>query len=106
MRCASLGIRFDYALATSPARRIAIKYQTRIRPRGCTHANAVDEGEQACITMECIAVACLHNFWRKTNAGHVSLGQLKVMSAIESCRTAALGAAPPFFAADAARPCR
>jgi hypothetical protein len=29
--------------------------------------------------------------WRKTNAGHVSLGQLKVMSAIENCRTAALG---------------
>jgi hypothetical protein len=29
--------------------------------------------------------------WRKANAGHVSLGQLKVMSAIEHCRTAALG---------------
>ena len=29
--------------------------------------------------------------WRKANAGHVSLGQLKVMSAIESCRTVALG---------------
>jgi Putative transposase/Transposase zinc-binding domain len=29
--------------------------------------------------------------WRKANSGHVSLGQLKVMSAIESCRTAALG---------------
>ncbi len=29
--------------------------------------------------------------WRGANAGHVSLGQLKVMSAIESCRTAALG---------------
>ncbi len=29
--------------------------------------------------------------WRAANAGHVSLGQLKVMSAIESCRTAALG---------------
>jgi ssDNA-binding Zn-finger/Zn-ribbon topoisomerase 1 len=29
--------------------------------------------------------------WRKANAGHVSLDQLKVMSAIESCRTAALG---------------
>jgi len=29
--------------------------------------------------------------WRKANAGHVSLGQLKAMSAIESCRTAALG---------------
>jgi len=29
--------------------------------------------------------------WRKANAGHVSLGQLKVMSAIENCRTSALG---------------
>jgi hypothetical protein len=29
--------------------------------------------------------------WRKANAGHISLGQLKVMSAIESCRTVALG---------------
>jgi len=29
--------------------------------------------------------------WRKANAGHLSLVQLKVMSAIESCRTAALG---------------
>ena len=29
--------------------------------------------------------------WRIANAGHVSLDQLKVMSAIETCRTAALG---------------
>ena len=29
--------------------------------------------------------------WRQANAGHVSLGKLKVMSAVESCRTAALG---------------
>jgi Transposase zinc-binding domain/Putative transposase len=29
--------------------------------------------------------------WRQANAGHVSLGQLKVMAAIENCRTAALG---------------
>ena len=29
--------------------------------------------------------------WRRANAGHVSLDQLKVMSAIERCRTAALG---------------
>jgi hypothetical protein len=29
--------------------------------------------------------------WRQANSGRVSLGQLKVMSAIESCRTAALG---------------
>ena len=29
--------------------------------------------------------------WRTANAGHVSLAQLKAMSAIETCRTAALG---------------
>ena len=29
--------------------------------------------------------------WRCARAGHLSLGQLKVMSAIEACRTAALG---------------
>ena len=29
--------------------------------------------------------------WRAANAGHVSLEQLKVMSAVERCRTAALG---------------
>jgi hypothetical protein len=29
--------------------------------------------------------------WRRANAGHVSLGQLQVMSAIEQCRSAVLG---------------
>src|ERR1039457_4508510 len=29
--------------------------------------------------------------WREANRGHVNLGQLKVMGAIERCRTAALG---------------
>lgn len=29
--------------------------------------------------------------WRAKNAGHLSLGQLRVMSAVEACRTAALG---------------
>ena len=29
--------------------------------------------------------------WRRANAGHVSLSQLKVMSSIETCRTEALG---------------
>jgi hypothetical protein len=29
--------------------------------------------------------------WRHVNAGHISLAQLKVMSAIENCRSAALG---------------
>ncbi len=29
--------------------------------------------------------------WRQAQQGHLSLGQLKVMSAIEQCRSAALG---------------
>ena len=29
--------------------------------------------------------------WRREQAGHLSLGQLKVMSAMEHCHTAALG---------------
>ena len=29
--------------------------------------------------------------WRQSQRGHLSLGQLKVMSAIEQCRSAALG---------------
>jgi Transposase zinc-binding domain len=29
--------------------------------------------------------------WREANRGHLSHAQLKVMSAIEACRTAALG---------------
>ena len=29
--------------------------------------------------------------WRRANVGHVSLDQMKAMSAIERCRTAALG---------------
>jgi len=37
------------------------------------------------------AIAILLAAWRKANSGHVSLVQLKVMSAIEACRTAALG---------------
>jgi hypothetical protein len=33
--------------------------------------------------------------WRHTERGHLSLGQLKVMSAIEQCRSAALGGHSP-----------
>jgi hypothetical protein len=42
--------------------------------------------------LEVADIFCDHGpAWRKTNAGHVSLEQLKVMAAIENCRTAALG---------------
>ncbi len=34
---------------------------------------------------------CYGKAWRTENAGHLSLGQLRVMSAIEACRTVALG---------------
>src|SRR5262245_48199786 len=33
--------------------------------------------------------------WREANRGHISLEQMKVMSAIERCRTAALGGQVP-----------
>jgi hypothetical protein len=38
-----------------------------------------------------VADIFLNHGRRRANAGHVSLCRLKVMSAIESCRTAALG---------------
>ena len=39
--------------------------------------------------LEVADIFCEHGAaWRRANAGHVSLGQLKVMSAIERCRTA------------------
>jgi putative transposase/transposase-like zinc-binding protein len=42
--------------------------------------------------LEVADIFCDHGpAWRQANAGHVSLDQLKVMSAIERCRTAALG---------------
>lgn len=42
--------------------------------------------------LEVADIFCDHGAaWRRANAGHVSLDQLKVMTAIERCRTAALG---------------
>jgi hypothetical protein len=43
-------------------------------------------------SLEVAAVFRCHGAaWRRSQAGHLSLGQLKVMSAIERCRSAALG---------------
>jgi hypothetical protein len=42
--------------------------------------------------LEVADIFCSHGVtWRKANAGHLSLGQLQAMAAIEACRTAALG---------------
>jgi len=46
----------------------------------------------ACSALEVADIFRAHGpAWRRQQAGHVSLGQLKVMSAIEQCRSAALG---------------
>ena len=51
-----------------------------------------DHGRMARPRLEVADVFRAHGAaWRKANASHVSLGQLKVMSAIETCRTSALG---------------
>lgn len=43
-------------------------------------------------SLEVADIFCSHGLaWRRANAGHVSLEQMKVMSAVERCRTAALG---------------
>src|SRR4029077_3946238 len=55
---------------------------SRLQPRPCSRLR---------VTPSTWAPASAGAAWRQANAGHVSLGQLKVMSAIESCRTAALG---------------
>ena len=42
--------------------------------------------------LEVADIFCDHGpAWREANRGHISLEQMKVMSAIERCRTAALG---------------
>lgn len=45
-----------------------------------------------CLALEVADIFRTHGpSWRKAQPGHLSLGQLKVMSAIEQCRTASLG---------------
>src|SRR5271154_6050137 len=68
-------------------------------PSGQAHAASAEEGRAASVTAHvarpALEVADIFRdhgaAWRQANRGHVSLLQLKVMSAIENCRTAALG---------------
>src|SRR5271166_3030207 len=56
------------------------------------HAPAQRAGAQRLRAMEVADILREHGpAWREANRGHASLDQLKVMSAIERCRTAALG---------------
>jgi hypothetical protein len=52
-------------------------------------------GDTAAVSRPSLEVADIFHrhgaAWRAAQAGHLSLGQLKVMAAIEACRTAALG---------------
>jgi integrase/recombinase XerD len=70
---------------TSPLDRFAPLSEERARPGGWPAAVRRPGLEVADIFHRHGAA------WRKANAGHVSLDQLKVMSAIEHCRSAALG---------------
>src|SRR5215216_1097646 len=71
----------------SSARSIALRASSRRAPNYPPEARRVSRP-----SLEVADIFRGHGpAWRRANAGHVSLGQLKVMSAIESCRTAALG---------------
>src|SRR5712672_4261175 len=60
--------------------------------RRCGAAGAVATPAMARPALEVADIFRDHGpAWREANRGHVSLDQLKVMSAIERCRTAALG---------------
>ena len=72
--------------ATSKARSSAWASTSRADPR------PPDRRRMARPRLEVADVFRAHGAaWRKANAGHLSLAQLKVRSAIETCRTSALG---------------
>jgi hypothetical protein len=80
---------------TRPCLRIfAVSSSIRRRP-ACADTREEREGPAAGVTAPCPVQRWRSHgaAWRQANAGHVSLDQLKVMSAIERCRTAALGPA-------------
>src|SRR3981081_2036986 len=81
-----------HSIRASPSRRSAkLPARSNISSQGCGRLRKT----RLCLPRPPIADADIFRThgpaWRCANAGHVSLGQLKVMSAIESCRTAALG---------------
>ena len=62
------------------------------KARQCGAAGAIAPPAMARPALEVADIFRDHGpAWREANRGHVSLDQLKVMSAIERCRTAALG---------------
>src|SRR4029078_2198568 len=69
----------------SPLEHIAVKLK-EIRPPTCRAARVLRPALEVADILRDHGPA-----WRRANAGHVSLDQLKVMSAIERCRTAPLG---------------
>ena len=73
--------------ATSRARSSGWASTSRADPRPPDHGLALARPR-----LEVADVFRAHGAaWRKANAGHLSLAQLKVMSAIETCGTSALG---------------
>src|SRR6201997_3904705 len=82
---------------STPASPSARSATSRVRWTGWTSSRRserrpADRGRMTRPPLEVADVFRAHGAaWREANAGHVSLAQLKVMSAIETCRTAALG---------------
>ena len=79
----------------SPSRARSTCWPSRARHRGRKPRRRSRPERPAAMFRPALEVADIFRdhgaAWRRANAGHVSLGQLKVMSAIERCRTAALG---------------
>jgi hypothetical protein len=78
---------------------VMYEYEQRQLRRGRRSANKVSIPHSEIGRM----LMGIHSSQGKRFAGHVSLDQMKVMSAIERCRTAALGGQPDGLLDDDAR---
>ena len=85
----SIALGHDKLETTARYTRVATGMIAKIEMRNRRRDSAVGHGRPV---LELADILREHGpVWRETNRGHVSLDQLKVMSAIERCRTVALG---------------
>src|SRR5215471_15179015 len=96
----SLRLRAQYLYPDPPRHAEAARSRGRDLPppragEAAPHYEPQRSGTVACHDRQPLEVADIFrdhgSAWREANRGHISLEQMKVMSAIERCRTAALG---------------